>query len=126
MILLYGAGGEPGRGEIPMDPIRNRASDVFPSVWGVEDKYSAETKENQEGGDAMPGLSNRKRAEWSFFIDPADGRRKYNELCRRCRHPCKQSWRAVVLECGRYESKRSTAEMSFSEAAGTGNVKDMK
>ena len=29
MILLYGAGGEPGRGEIPMDPIRYRASDVF-------------------------------------------------------------------------------------------------
>ena len=29
MILLYGAGGEPGRGEIPMDPIRYRASDDF-------------------------------------------------------------------------------------------------
>ena len=26
---LYGAGGEPGRGEIPMDPIRYRASDDF-------------------------------------------------------------------------------------------------
>ena len=32
MILLYGAGGEPGRGEIPMDPIRYRASDDFPIV----------------------------------------------------------------------------------------------
>ena len=29
MILLYGAGGEPGRGEIPMDLIRYRASDDF-------------------------------------------------------------------------------------------------
>ena len=29
MILLYGAGGEPGRGEIPVDPIRYRASDDF-------------------------------------------------------------------------------------------------
>ena len=29
MILLYGAGGEPGRGEIPMDSTRNRASDDF-------------------------------------------------------------------------------------------------
>ena len=28
MILLYGAGGEPGRGEIPMDSIRYRASEV--------------------------------------------------------------------------------------------------
>lgn len=32
MILPYGAGGEPGRGEIPMDPIRYRASDDFPIV----------------------------------------------------------------------------------------------
>ncbi len=32
MILLYGAGGEPGRDEIPMDPIRYRASDDFPIV----------------------------------------------------------------------------------------------
>ena len=32
MILLYGAGGEPGRGEIPMDPIRYRAFDDFPIV----------------------------------------------------------------------------------------------
>lgn len=31
-ILLYGAGGEPGRDEIPMDPIRYRASDDFPIV----------------------------------------------------------------------------------------------
>ena len=30
MILLYGAGGGPGRGEKPMDSIRSRASDDFP------------------------------------------------------------------------------------------------
>lgn len=35
MILLYGAGGEPGRGEIPMDPIRYRASDVFLFACGA-------------------------------------------------------------------------------------------
>ena len=34
MILLYGAGGEPGRGETPMDPTRNWASDDFPSRRG--------------------------------------------------------------------------------------------
>ena len=38
MILLYGAGGGPGRGEIPMDLFRKQASDVFPCAWGVEDK----------------------------------------------------------------------------------------
>lgn len=30
MILLYGAGGGPGRGGRPMDSIRSRASDDFP------------------------------------------------------------------------------------------------
>lgn len=34
MILLYGGGGEPGAGEIPMDLFRKQASDVFP-VRGV-------------------------------------------------------------------------------------------
>ena len=34
MILLYGAGGEPGRGETPMDPIRYWAFDDFPGAWG--------------------------------------------------------------------------------------------
>lgn len=32
MILFYGTGGVPGGGEIPMDPIRYRASDDFPIV----------------------------------------------------------------------------------------------
>ena len=38
MILLYGAGGEPGRGEIPVDLIRYRASDdfLFPDVILLE------------------------------------------------------------------------------------------
>ena len=35
MILLYGAGGGPGRGEIPMDLFRKQASDVFPFACGV-------------------------------------------------------------------------------------------
>lgn len=34
MILLYGGGGEPGAGEIPMDLFRKQAPDVFP-VRGV-------------------------------------------------------------------------------------------
>ena len=49
MILLYGAGGEPGRGEIPMDPIRYRASDVFLfCTWGFEEKLSAATKAQRQ------------------------------------------------------------------------------
>ena len=49
MILLYGAGGEPGRGEIPMDPIRYRASDAFLfCTWGFEEKLSAATKAQRQ------------------------------------------------------------------------------
>ena len=38
--------------------------------------------------------SKKWKLEWSFFLG-SDGRRKYNDLCRRCVHPCKQSFRAV-------------------------------
>ena len=30
MILLYGAGGEPGRGEIPMNTVQHTVTQVFP------------------------------------------------------------------------------------------------
>ena len=35
MILLYGAGGVPGRGEIPMSPGSNGALDDFPLAQGL-------------------------------------------------------------------------------------------
>jgi hypothetical protein len=38
------------------------------------------------------------KQEWAFFLD-TDGRRKYSEVCRRCIHDCKQSFRAVILAC---------------------------
>ena len=38
MILLYGAGGEPGRGEKPMSSASNRTPVDFPCTWGVENK----------------------------------------------------------------------------------------
>ena len=56
----------------------------------------------------MPRLGKKARIEWSFFIGEI-GRRQYNELCRRCKQPCKQSHRAVILECPSYRSKREKA-----------------
>ena len=38
------------------------------------------------------------RLEWAFFLGE-NGRRQYNRLCKGCVHPCKQSFRAVVLDC---------------------------
>lgn len=49
------------------------------------------------------------KLEWAFFLD-ADGRRKYNDVCRRCVHDCKQSFRAVIVRCPRYTSKRTRVD----------------
>lgn len=43
--------------------------------------------------------------EWAFFNGPT-GKRRHNRLCRRCAHSCKQSYRAVVVHCPRFERKR--------------------
>ena len=34
----------------------------------------------------------------------------YNDLCRGCTHSCKQSFRAVIILCPRYYSKRRKKE----------------
>ena len=36
-----------------------------------------------------------------------NGRRKYNKVCKGCVHPCKQSFRAVLISCPHYQSARS-------------------
>ena len=50
--------------------------------------------------------SKKWRLEWAFFLGE-NGRRQYNKLCEGCVHPCKQSFRAVVLSCPHYLSRRS-------------------
>ena len=45
--------------------------------------------------------SKKWKVEWSFFLG-TDGRRKYNEVCRRCIHDCKQSLRTMILACPHY------------------------
>ena len=45
------------------------------------------------------------RLEWAFFLGE-NGRRQYNRLCKGCIHPCKQSFRTVVLECPHFQSQR--------------------
>lgn len=50
--------------------------------------------------------SKKWRLEWSFFLGQ-NGRRTYNEICKGCTHDCKQSFRAILIACPRYTSKRS-------------------
>ena len=47
----------------------------------------------------MARLSKKLKREWALFINPKTGRRTYNDLCRKCRNDCKQSFRAIVVNC---------------------------
>ena len=49
----------------------------------------------------MPRMSLKRKNELAFFLNDR-GRVTYNELCRKCRHTCKQSFRATVIDCPRY------------------------
>lgn len=53
----------------------------------------------------MPRMRKKMKLEWAFFIGQS-GRREYNALCLRCIHNCKQSFRAKVIRCDKYVSKR--------------------
>ena len=57
----------------------------------------------------MPRMSKYLKEEWAFFLDER-GRMKYNELCRKCERSCKQSFRAIVIQCPHYQSKRRIKE----------------
>ena len=54
----------------------------------------------------MPRMSKKRKHELSFYLNDR-GRVTYNELCRKCQHGCRQSFRAVVVDCPRYLSKRA-------------------
>ena len=54
----------------------------------------------------MPRMSKKKKIEMSLFLSET-GRIRHNDLCLKCRNDCKQSFRATVLECRRYRSKRA-------------------
>ena len=54
----------------------------------------------------MPRMSKKRKKELAFFLNDR-GRRSHNELCRKCQHECKQSFRAVMIDCPRYLSKRA-------------------
>ena len=52
----------------------------------------------------MPRMSKKRKHELSFYLNDR-GRVTYNELCRKCQHGCKQSFRAIIVLCPRYFSK---------------------
>jgi hypothetical protein len=57
----------------------------------------------------VPRMSKKNKLLWSLFLN-AEGRRTCNEFCRKCIHYRKQSFKAIVIECPKYESKRSKSD----------------
>ena len=53
----------------------------------------------------MPRLPKKLKEEYAGFINPKTGKRQYNLLCQHCAQDCKQSYRAMVLVCGKYHAK---------------------
>ena len=62
----------------------------------------------------MPRMSKKRRLEWAFFLNERN-RITFNALCRGCTHDCKQSFRAIVVLCPRYYSKRWKARPADKE-----------
>lgn len=54
----------------------------------------------------MPRMSKKRKQEWALFLNHRN-RITFNELCRKCQRNCKQSFRAVVIECPNFISNRS-------------------
>ena len=51
----------------------------------------------------MPRMSKKRKQEWALFLNDRN-RITYNELCRKCRNDCKQSFHCIVTLCPKYLS----------------------
>ena len=51
----------------------------------------------------MPRMSKKRKQEWALFLNDRN-RITYNELCRKCRNDCKQSFHCIVMVCPKYLS----------------------
>ena len=66
----------------------------------------------------MPRMSKRSKREWGLFINPKTGRKNYNDLCRKCKRRCKQSYRVIVISCRRFApnwGRKSAPDLRESE-----------
>ena len=55
-------------------------------------------------------MTKKEKIEWDYFIDKSNGRRRYNTVCRKCKNDCKQSFRAILVNCPRFTGKQSKRE----------------
>ena len=65
-------------------------------------------------------MPRRKRDPEMVFFEDENRKLQYNILCRGCKKPCKQSFRVIVVECRRYESRRAARDLPKSSDANAG------
>lgn len=53
---------------------------------------------------AIPRMSKKRKMEWAFFLNERN-RITYNKLCLKCQGECKQSFRALVIQCPKFKRK---------------------
>lgn len=61
----------------------------------------------ENGGETMPRMSKKRKEESAFFLDERN-RIRYCDVCRKCEHECKQSFRAGIVSCPKYKKKKRT------------------
>ena len=52
----------------------------------------------------LPRMSKKKKEEYALFLNK-NNRITYNPVCVKCQKDCKQSFRAVLLACNKYQKK---------------------
>ena len=60
----------------------------------------------------MPRMSKKQKQKCALFLSDWN-RITYNELCRKCRNDCKQSFCCIVMLCPKYLSKRRTKKNAW-------------
>ncbi len=52
----------------------------------------------------MPRMSKKRKQEWALFLNERN-RITVGELCRKCQHLCKQSFRVLAIDCPHFLRK---------------------
>ena len=69
--------------------------------------------QTREGSFYNAEIIKESNTRMGFFINPETGRRTYNSLCRKCKNKCKQSYKAIVIFCPKYKSKRGAKALKI-------------
>ena len=76
---------------------------------GIEDSgFNRKTKEKEYEKVHRAGVG---------VLPQSAGRVQFNSVCRSCRNHCKQSYRAEILSCRRYEGRKQPPETQENETA---------